>query len=83
MPNANKNILEDIAPKKPKKFFISTLFAIFPTPGSLGLCVKILISTKDDKQIKIKPTIIFDKNSFTLPYLNIINNIICNTYRIR
>jgi hypothetical protein len=38
-----------------------------PIPGSFGLCVKILIIKKDEKQINTIPMEIFDKKSLKLP----------------
>ena len=82
-PNRVKNKLEDIEPQKPKKFVISLFPLIFPIPGSFGLWVNMLINKKADKQIKKNPNKIFNKNNLKPLYLNIINNIICNTFRIR
>ena len=82
-PNRVKNKLEDIEPQKPKKFVISSFLLIFPIPGSFGLWVNMLLNKKADKPIKTNPNKIFNKNNLKPLYLNIINNIICNTFRIR
>ena len=67
LPNIITKTLDDIAPKKPKKFLISEMFASFPILGSFGLWVKILIARKEERPIKASPKITFDKNSLKLP----------------
>ena len=83
LPKKTIKKLDAKAPIKPNKFVTSLPEPIFPNPGSAGLWVKMLKIKKEEKSIKVKPIKNLNKNNLKLPYLNIINNINCNTFRIR